>query len=182
MRKLSLAALLLACGGKPPIAMTPHKASSTDAESMFAPLDVGADFASYHKVSTEPFLSKTHGGRFVEVYVNDVGLKAYMSAAPFPVGSVVVKMSWEPKDGKPSDVAGPLFVMRKEVADYAPEHDDWYYAIRWETPPPEQLRLLGGPIYWRGRSQKVGYCQKCHDNYDRSMGGVPTGKRAWEAK
>jgi hypothetical protein len=34
-------------------------------------------------------------------------------------------------------------------------------------------------VYWRGKSPKVGYCYKCHDNYDRELGGVPPEHRAY---
>jgi hypothetical protein len=69
--------------------------------------------------------------------------------------------------------------MRKEAAGYLPDHDDWFYGIHWEKPTPKQLEALGGPIYWRGKSKKVGYCYGCHDNYDREIGGVPKDSRAW---
>ena len=149
-------------------------------ESKFGPLDVGADYQSYKKVSKEPFPSKTHGGRFVEVYVNDVGYQAYTKDEDYPPGTVIVKTSWENADGKPTSTPGPIFVMRKEAAGYSPDHEDWYYAIHWEKPTEAQLKFLKGPIYWRGKSAKVEYCWKCHDNYDKSIGGVPPDKRAWE--
>ena len=151
-----------------------------DDESRFGPLDIGSDYASYHKVSRAPFLSKTHGGRFVEVYVNDAGYEAYTHGNEPPVGTVLVKTSWESAAGQPSAVAGPIFVMRREPAGTAPDQGDWSYAIHWADPTPEQRRQLGGPIYWRGKSPRVSYCWKCHDNYEHEIGGVPSGLRAWE--
>jgi len=68
--------------------------------------------------------------------------------------------------------------MRKEPAGYAPDHEDWSYAIHWAQPTAAQAKLLGGPIYWRGKSPKIEYCWKCHDNYDRSVGGIPSGHMA----
>jgi hypothetical protein len=204
MRCLALfVAAIAACGGKPGgSATTPrpsgegmmHTDDSTalgqpcagrmlampeSDESTFGPLEVGADYARYSKVSKEPFPSKTHGGRFVEVYVNDKGYDAYTKDQDYPVGTVIVKTSWENEGGKPSTTAGPIFVMRKEAAGYSPDHDDWYYAIHWEKPTQAQLGFLKGPIYWRGKSPKVEYCWKCHDNYDKSIGGVPPAKRAY---
>ena len=55
---------------------------------------------------------------------------------------------------------------------YAPEHDDWWYALHWASPPPEDAAQFGGPIYWRGRSPRVAYCWKCHDDYVNSLGGL----------
>lgn len=143
-------------------------------ESTFGPLEVGADWQTYRKVSKHPFPSKTHGGRMVEVYVDELGYAAYTGEADFPVGATIVKTSAE-KGGKP----GPIFVMRKEAAGYNPDHGDWYYAIHWAEPTEKQRKLLGGPIYWRGESPKVEYCWKCHDNYDREIGGILPDDRAW---
>jgi hypothetical protein len=182
-----------ACAAKPSAATTPaadHMALGqpcatksldmpTTDESTFAPLDVGADWQSYKKMNKEKVPSKTHGGRFVDTYVNDVGVAAYGNEdAEVPVGTVIVKTSVEGKDGQPTDVPGPIFVMKKMEKGYAPDHDDWYLAIHWEKPTEAQLKLLKGPIYWRGHSPKVAYCYKCHDNYVRSLGGVPAEYRA----
>ena len=147
-----------------------------DPASVYGPLDVGADWATFNKVSKEPFLSETHGGRMVEVYVNDVGLAAYKAGeGDMPVGSIVVKSS---KDDKGVD--GPLFVMEKRAAGYDRAHGDWYYAIHWANPPAEWLpKIGGGPIFWRSPSPKAAYCAGCHDDLDRNLGGVPKIHRAW---
>lgn len=161
-----------------PCAMKSLEMPETD-ESKFGPLEVGADWQKYKKMNKAPVPSKTHGGRFVDTYVNDVGAGVYASDdAEVPVGTVIVKTSVESKDGKPTDVPGPVFVMKKMEKGYAPDHDDWYFAIHWEKPTEAQLKLLKGPIYWRGHSPKVGYCYSCHDNYVRSLGGVPAEYRA----
>jgi hypothetical protein len=170
--------LVAACGGgamapNEPLgqqgAMKAMKMPDTD-ESTYGPLEVGRDWASYRKLSRKAFPSKTHGGRWVEVYVNDVGAEAYLGDGAFPEGTVIVKTSFE---GSPEGAKGPIFVMRKEAAGYAPDHEDWSYAIHWAEPTPKQREMLGGPIYWRGKSPKVGYCYSCHDNYDRAVGGIP---------
>ena len=163
-----------------PCAMTMLERPETD-ESAFGPLAAGADWQSYQKMNSRPVPSKTHGGRFVDTYVNEVGVAAYQGEADIAVGTVIVKTSWEGKDGAPTTTPGPIFVMQKMEAGYAPDHDDWYYAIHWAQPTEAQLELLKGPIYWRGHSPKVGYCYKCHDNYDRELGGVPPDYRAWAA-
>ena len=150
-----------------------------DDSSAYGPLETGSDWATYEKVSTTPWVSKTHGGRFVETYVNAVGAAAYKSDAPVPEGTVIVKISWENEGGKASTKAGPIFVMKKEAAGYSPDHEDWSYGIHWAEPTEAQKKFLGGPIYWRGKSGKVEYCVKCHDNYDRELGGIPKEHRAW---
>jgi hypothetical protein len=151
----------------------------SDGNAMFGPLEVGADWQSYTRVNTEPVPSEDHGGRFVDTWVNDAGLAAYKSPdTPMPVGSVVVKTSWETKDGQPTTTPGPIFVMEKRAAGYDDENENWYYAIHWAEPSPK-MREKFGPIYWRSPSAKVKYCYDCHNGYDRQLGMVPEGKRAW---
>ncbi|MDQ3367706.1 MAG: cytochrome P460 family protein [Myxococcota bacterium] len=174
---LPLLAIIGACGGGPATTTAPTSAGTEsggagDPEARFGPLEVGADYASYTRLTDKPFLSLDHGNRWVEVYVNEVGRAAYEDAAEIPVGTVLVKTSWLDDDGTPSAIAGPIFVMQKRAPGYAPEHGDWWYAIHWANPPATSARASGGPIYWRGRSQRAAYCYDCHDSYDRSLGGL----------
>jgi hypothetical protein len=154
---------LVACGSSPPAAPRPK-----DPESVFGPLEVGADFATYAKLTDKPFLSLDHGNRWVDVYVNDIGRAAYDSSAPIPVGTIIVKTSVVDDGGHPGTQPGPIYVMEKR-AGYAPDEDDWWYAIHWAAPDDPKY---GGPIYWRGKSPKVDYCHACHGDYDRSLGGL----------
>jgi Cytochrome P460 len=177
--------LLVACGGAHTTATDPRSGADqegrmrmeatklpADPESRFGPLEVGADYLTYRKVTDRPFQSLDHGNRWVDVYVNAIGAAAYLSGEPVPIGTIVVKTSWQDDHGKPSDVVGPLFIMEKRAPGYAPEHDDWYFAIHWANPPAADARKLGGPIYWRGKSQRAAYCWECHDLYDRRLGGL----------
>jgi len=165
-----------ATGTAPPSAPGGPAASPRGAtappEERFGPLEVGADYLRYRKVTDAPFQSLDHGNRWVDVYVNEIGAAAYLSGAPVPVGTIVVKTSWLDDRGKPGAVEGPLFVMEKRPAGYAPARDDWYYAIRWANPPAREAARFGGPFYWRGASPKVAFCWECHDSYDRRLGGL----------
>lgn len=176
-----LLAIAGACGGATPSTTTTTTttgggagggSATGDPEARFGPLEIGADYASYHRLTDKPFLSLDHGNRWVDVYVNDIGRAAYEDATTIPVGTVLVKTSWLDDAGAPSSVAGPIFVMQKRAPGYAPEHGDWWYAIHWAEPPAANTRAFGGPIYWRGRSQRAAYCHDCHDSYDRSLGGL----------
>lgn len=153
MRRTALV-VLVGCGAAPPTERP------VDPESVFGPLEVGADFATYTKLTDKPFLSLDHGNRYVDVYVNAIGLAAYDSQAPIPAGTVIVKTT--------AVGNGPTYVMAKR-AGYAPDEDDWWYAIWWPTPDDAKY---GGPIYWRGKSKRVDYCVECHGDYDRSLGGL----------
>lgn len=152
------------------------KAAPADPAAVFGPLEKGADYKSWTKVNKEPVLSKTHGGRFVDTYVNAAGLEAYKNEdADIPIGTVIVKSSWEAKDGKPSEVAGPLFVMARVDDNGEP---GWWYALHWEKVPEAwQSKVGAAQVYWRTPSAKAGYCSECHDNYPRELGGVPKDKR-----
>jgi Cytochrome P460 len=143
-----------------------------DPESRFGPLEVAADYLSYVRVTRKPFLSLVHANRWVHVYVNKIGSDAYVKGTPIPVGTIIVKASWLDDRGRPSNIEGPVYIMEKRPAGYAPKHGDWYYAIRWAHPPSTAGQAYGGPIYWRGKSPKVAFCYKCHDDYDRSLGGL----------
>jgi hypothetical protein len=155
---------MFACGGQ--------KTPAPD----YQPLEVGADYATYKKLNKTPFVSPTHGNRRVDVYVNEIGAEAYKNdAAEMPVGSVIVKTSWETKNGEATDVAGPIFVMQKRA-----QGDDWWYALHWETVPPNWQKKMGASqIYWRDPSPKTAYCRDCHENFDRGLGGIPSADRAW---
>lgn len=167
----------LACGGGSKSGATPaapQKGAASDPESVFGPLEIGADWQSYTKVNSAPVRSSDHGGRFVDTYVNSVGLAAYKNeSAEIPVGTIVVKTSWERDGEQPSTTPGPVFVMEKKASGYDAENGDWYYAIHWEKP------VKGEPIYWRSPSPKVGYCFGCHNDYARQLGMVPDDMRAW---
>lgn len=184
MRGVLAICAMCACGGAPASATEPGggdregrlraAAAGTPSgdEDAFGPLEVGAGYLGYRKVTDKPFQSLDHGNRWVDVYVNELGAPAYLSGAPVPVGTIVVKTSWQDDHGQPSSVEGPLFVMEKRAAGYAPARDDWYYAVRWADPPAAEAKKFGGPFYWRGKSRRVAYCWECHDLYDRRLGGL----------
>lgn len=180
MRIALLGCVLAACGGgggsarpdSPGVGSGAGGAAA--AEDAFGPLEVGADYAQYRRLTEEPFRSLVHGNRWVHVYVNEIGAEAYLAGGggDIPVGTVVVKTSVQNIDGRPSDIEGPIFVMEKRAPGYAPEHGDWWYAIHWAKPPPDAVKKFGGPFYWRGHSKRVAYCWECHDDYVNSLGGL----------
>ena len=153
-RVLFAAAVLAGCASSPP-QPTPQPAART-------PAAVGLDYATYRKVTDQPYRSKVHGNRMVDVYVNAVGADAYVSERGMPVGSVVVKVATD----------GAIFVMEKRAAGFAPDHGDWYFALHWPSPPPEQQAKFGKSVDWRMPDPRVNYCFDCHDAYDRGLGGL----------
>jgi hypothetical protein len=173
--------LALAACGTPASRAAAAPASDADGAATYAPLDVGADYRSYHKVTKFSHPSRTHGGRLVDIWVNDIGYAAYIDEdAEIPAGTIIVKTSWEVKGGKRTGEAGPIFVMEKRATGYDPDHDDWYYAMHWEDVPQRWRDKVGGAqVYWRSPSPKVVYCWKCHENYLRDLGMPAREARAW---
>lgn len=164
MRFALNAAMLVVVGCTAPLVPTAPSASTKVAT---IPLEVGGDYLSYTKLTPEPFLSKVHGNRLVNVYVTPNAAQAYLSGSPMPVNAIVVKDSFANVNGKPGP-AGPLFVMQKRAPGYAPDHGDWYYGLYWAQPN-------GKVLVAQGQQEGVGYCISCHDSYDRQLGGlVPT--------
>jgi Cytochrome P460 len=156
----------------PSAATVGTNAPASGNESKFGPLEVGADYLAYQKMTEAPFKSTVHGGRWVDVYVTQNAADVYVKGGDMPVGSVVVKTSVEDEGGQPGTFAGPIFIMEKRAPGYDPAHGDWYYAIQWAKPTAAIAKQTGGPFYWRGKSKSVAYCYECHENYDRSLGGL----------
>lgn len=184
MLSIALACAATACGGgQSKDTGTPKTGGGPGAEEIaaaetFGPLTVGADWKSFTKVNATPSNCTDHGGRLCDFYINDVGLAAYKDEnAELPVGTIIVKPSWEKNaDGTPGE-PGPLFVMERRGSDYNAAQGNWYFALHWENPSAKWLPKLGGPVYWQTPSPKVNYCWGCHEGYDRGMGGVPEENR-----
>lgn len=168
---------LLGCGGPTPEPKAADAKPDLSKYAKFGPLEIGSDWQSYTKMNTTPVESGDHGERFVDTYVNEVGLAAYKDEeAEIPVGTVVVKTSLERDGDKPSDYPGPIFVMKKMEAGFDAPNGDWYYAIHWEKPTEKFMKKFG-QMYWRSPSTKVKYCWRCHNDYDRQLGQVPEDQR-----
>ena len=141
---------------------------------LFAGNDPARPVASFaYTLNTPLFSDYAEKHRFVSIPAGKKAEVADDGTIAFPVGTVIVKTSAEVKDGRATGEAGPIFVMEKRAAGFDAEHGDWAYAIHWADPPARWRAKLGGPIYWRSPSHKVGYCVECHDNYDRNLGDVP---------
>ena len=154
----SFVLLLAACGSgaATTIVKPPATAKTMPADA------VGAGYPSYRKVTERPYRSAVHGNRMVDVYVSPGSEQAYLGDGEIPVGTIVVKAATD----------GAIFVMEKRAPGYAPEHLDWYYALHWPSPPPEQRERFGETVDWRSPSPRVEYCWDCHDAYDRGLGGL----------
>jgi hypothetical protein len=120
-------------------------------------LSEARDFVDWTNVATAPYVSGTHGGRFVTNHVNEAGEEAYRryeEIGEMPVGGTVAKPSFAIQpDGQAQ--LGPLFLMEKmEEAFYQPS-DDWRYT----------MVMPDGTVAGQTQglnAQQVEFCIGCH--------------------
>ncbi len=115
-----------------------------------------AAYRTWRRYNTAPYLSATHGKRYVNNYANDVA-KAYgrfEEAGTLPVGSVLAKDSFEVTE-RGDVVTGPLALMEKMPAGFNPEGRDWRYT----TIMPD------GSLFGTTNGENAGrveFCVECH--------------------
>jgi hypothetical protein len=114
-------------------------------------------YQNWLNVSKTPYISETHGGRYVNNYADghgDYRYAKYEDAGVMPLGSVVAKDSFViNSDG--SAKAGPLFVMEKMAAGFNKESGDWRYS----------MIMPDGKLYGstKGKnSAAMMMCNECH--------------------
>jgi len=119
-------------------------------------LEPAADYTSWTRYNTAPYLSATHGSRFVSNYANRVA-RDYANLAAvesLPQGSILAKDSFEvTKDG--DVLTGPLALMEKMEAGFNPQSRDWRYT----------MILPDGSVFGITNdegSDRVQFCIDCH--------------------
>lgn len=126
-----------------------------------------SDYRDWNLVSSAPLVSATHGGMFVNHWVNDAGVDLYtkwesMDGAKFPVGTIFAKESFR-IDKQGVVKRGALFLMEKVAADAAP--DGWLYTRLF---PNGAYQRTNGP-----KSETMVFCHECHaatiDEYDAAF-------------
>jgi hypothetical protein len=111
-----------------------------------------SDWRSWTRVNETRFLSKGHGGKWVDVYVEPRFADAYRSGAtPAPDGIRVIKAGYKDEAGTQFEA---LTVMGKMPGGYDPEHGDWYYGV---------LKEDGRTAVMQG---KLEMCINCHAQAD----------------
>ena len=107
-------------------------------------------------VHREGALQNQHGARFVNVYINDKAGDFFTASAaqPMAVGSVVIKDSISAVES--GDISrGPLFIMEKMPAGFAPEFSDWRYTMI--MPNGKLFGMTSG-----AGNRAVKFCAECH--------------------
>ena len=115
------------------------------------------NYQSWKRYNSAPYLSATHGQRFVNSYANEVG-SDYGRLDPgetYPVGTVFAKDTITVTDeGK--NFPGAMFVMEKLAAGKNPETADWRYV----------MVIPDGSIFGDtigDEPELVDYCHACHE-------------------
>ena len=114
------------------------------------------NYQSWTRYNSAPYLSATHGQRFVNNYANEVG-KAYGSlkaGEKLPKGTVLAKDSITVNDGG-KFFPGALFLMEKLAPGASLETADWRYVV---INPDGSL---AGDTTGDG-PELVKYCHDCH--------------------
>ena len=127
------------------------------------------------KMNSTPWNSRTHGHRWVNTYVSKRSAETYKNSGIMPEGSLVVKESFEDQGGKPSDIPGPLYLMRKGKTADSPQTGGWEYAMTWDKPVTGNPENIQGPVTWRTGDSHLNSCMKCHSHFKSGdyLGGVP---------
>lgn len=114
------------------------------------------DYQSWRRYNTTPYLSATHGNRYVNNYGNWAA-KGYESLGPgktLAEGTVLAKDAFTVrKDG--TALAAPLFIMEKLASGVSPDTGDWRYV----------MVLPDGSVFGDSHGaapDRMAFCHECH--------------------
>ena len=125
--------------------------------------DGAADYQGWSRYNTSPYVSLTHGGRYVNNYANNAANSygRFEDAGTMPVGAIIAKDSFV-VGGDGTVSAGPLFLMKKMDPGFMPEYGDWKYTMI--IPDGSTWGATGGK-----NSSGMQFCIDCHvaaEDYD----------------
>ena len=119
-------------------------------------LAVAGYYKDWKNYSTQPYVSDTHGGRYVNNYGNSLAASysKYEKAGRMPVGALLAKDSFVAK-GNGKLAAGPLFLMEKMAAGFNKDSGNWRYTM--VLPNGQVFGTTNG-----AGSAKMRFCYECH--------------------
>lgn len=120
-------------------------------------LDIIKGYQSWTRYNTAPYISATHGSRFVNNYANETGASygTMKEGEVLPAGTVLAKDAITiTEDGK--RLPGAMFVMDKLAAGASPKTADWRYVV--VNPDGSLFGDTTGDD-----PQLVDYCHTCHE-------------------
>ncbi len=115
-----------------------------------------AGYQKWWRYNSSPYLSVTHGQRYVNNYANQLARDygRFEQLDPLPVGAIIAKDSVAvTRDGK--IYAGPLFLMEKMAPGFNNMTGDWRYTMI--MPDGSLFGVTNGM-----GSERVEYCIGCH--------------------
>ncbi len=115
-----------------------------------------AVYQYWRRYNSSPYLSVTHGQRYVNNYANEAARDygRFEQSGPLPVGAVIAKDSVAlTRDG--GIFAGPLFLMEKMEGGFSNATGDWRYTMI--MPDGSLFGVTNGKD-----SARVEYCIGCH--------------------
>ena len=119
--------------------------------------EVARSYQAWSQVNTAPYVSATHGSRYVNNYPGPETVQAYRQfeeIGAMPAGGRIAKDSFTVSpDGRVG--VGPLFIMEKMEDGFNEASDDWRYAMI--MPDGSLFGVTGGQ-----GSQNVEFCAGCH--------------------
>ena len=116
-----------------------------------------SDFVTWKNFATRPYVSATHGGRFVTNHANDIGAEAYgryENVGEMPVGGIAAKPSFT-ISAQGEAMLDTLFLMEKASAGSFPDSNDWIYTAI--MPDGSLMGRTGGH-----NSDMMEFCVTCH--------------------
>ena len=115
-----------------------------------------SDYQTWTKYNTRPYISPTHGGRYVNNYANPTAAAyaRFEDAGVMPVGTILAKDSLT-IDGGGMAAAGPLFLMEKMAAGFNSDNGDWKYTMI--MPDGTTWGVTNGK-----NSAGMQFCSACH--------------------
>jgi hypothetical protein len=118
---------------------------------------IAQEYQGWERVNTAPYVSATHGSRYVNNYPGPEAAEAYRQfeeIGVMPAGGRIAKDSFTVSpDGRVG--VGPLFIMEKMAEGFNEATADWRYAMI--MPEGSLFGVTNGP-----GSQNVQFCAECH--------------------
>jgi hypothetical protein len=123
---------------------------------------LATQFYNWRRYNSAPYLSATHGDRYINNYAN-AKAKSYgrKGAGPMPAGAVLAKDSFT-VTGQGDVFTGPLFLMEKMAPGFSAKTREWRYTMI--MPDGSLFGATNG-----AGSERVEFCAICHATAGESM-------------
>ena len=117
---------------------------------------VSTNYKDWKNYANQPYVSDTHGARYVNNYANALGANygKYEDVGRVPVGATFAKDSFVAMpNGKVA--SGPLFLMEKMAKGFYDKSDNWRYT----------MIMADGTVFGTTKgagAARVEFCVECH--------------------